>query len=65
MADMVYSVERHMSLRPDLVEKLLFLDDFQDICTLENCAIRVPTEDDIATMLAIGRELREEPYPLS
>ena len=63
MLDMVRSVERHLQIKPDLVEKLLFLDHFQDICTLENYAIRVPTEEDIITFLATGQELKEELLP--
>lgn len=63
MVDMVRSMERHMNLNPDLVEKLLFLDQFQEICDLDNYSVRVPAEEDIITFLATGQQLREYLMP--
>ena len=63
MIDMVRSMERHLELNPDLVEKLLFLDQFQEICDLDNYSVRVPAEEDIITFLATGQQLREYLMP--
>jgi HEPN domain-containing protein len=63
MIDMVRSLERHLKLSPDLVEKLLFLDQFQEICDLDNYSVRVPAEEDTITFLATGQQLREYLMP--
>lgn len=63
MGDLLRSLQRHLSLQPDLVEKMLFLDTFQEICDLESYQIRIPAEDDVLTILAIGEQVRQELRP--
>lgn len=64
MIDMVRSMERHLKLSPELVEKLLFLDQFQEICDPDSYSVRVPAEEDIITFLATGQQLRDYLMPL-
>lgn len=58
MGDLYRALSGHLELTPELVEKLLWLDGFQEICDLESYTVRIPTEKDIVTILATGRELQ-------
>ena len=59
MADMIHSMERHLKLPPDLTSRLLHLDSFQEICSLDNYSYITPTHSQIEAMLAVARETRE------
>lgn len=64
MADLLRALQLHLGDIPDLAEKLLYLDTFQEICSLDEYTIHVPTEEDVVKMLAIGEDVREilQPY---
>jgi hypothetical protein len=36
----------------------MYLDTFQEICSLENFTIQIPTQEDVVKMLAIGEDVR-------
>jgi len=63
MGDLLRSLQRHLSLQPELVEKMIFLDTFQEICDLESYQIRIPGEDDIRTILATGEQVHQQLKP--
>lgn len=58
MADLLRALQLHLGDLPELAEKLLYLDGFQEICDLDAFTIRSPTEDDVLAFLAIGEEVR-------
>ena len=58
MADLLRALQLHLGNLPDLAEKLLYLDTFQEICSLDNFTINVPSEEDVVKMLAIGEDVR-------
>lgn len=64
MADLLRALQLHLGDIPDLAEKLMYLDTFQEICSLDEYTIHVPTEEDVVKMLAIGEDVREilQPY---
>lgn len=64
MADLLRALQLHIGDIPDLAEKLLYLDTFQEICSLDNFTINIPTEEDVVKMLAIGEDVRAvlQPY---
>jgi hypothetical protein len=59
MGDLLTSMERHTGKQPELAEKLRYLDSFQEICDLEAYSVKIPTQEDTDTILAIGEEIRE------
>lgn len=63
MADLLRALQHHLGEIPGLAEKLLYLDTFQEICSLENFSIHVPTEKDVVKMLAIGEDVRTILHP--
>lgn len=58
MADLLRALQLHLGDIPDLAEKLMYLDTFQEICSLDEYTIHVPTEEDVVKMLAIGEDVR-------
>ena len=63
MADLLRALQLHLGDIPELAEKLMYLDTFQDICSLDNFTINVPSEDDVVRMLAIGEDVRAVLHP--
>lgn len=63
MADLLRALQLHLGEVPELAEKLLYLNDFQEICDLDEYTIRIPTEADVIRFLAIGEEVRVTLYP--
>jgi hypothetical protein len=59
MGDLLTSMERHAGKQPELAEKLHYLDSFQEICDLETYSVKIPTQEDTDTILAIGEEIWE------
>ena len=64
MADLLRALQLHLGNIPEMSEKLLYLDTFQDICSLDNFTIQIPTEEDVVKMLAIGEDVRAMLHPL-
>jgi len=63
MADLLGALQLHLGEIPDLSEKLMYLDTFQEICSLDNFTIQIPTEADVVKMLAIGEDVRNVLHP--
>jgi hypothetical protein len=63
MADLLRALQLHLGDIPDLAEKLMYLDTFQEICSLDNFTIHIPTEEDVVKMLAIGEEVQAVLHP--
>ena len=63
MADLLRALQLHLGDIPDLEQKLLYLDTFQDICSLDNFIIHIPSEEDVVKMLAIGEDVRAVLHP--
>ena len=63
MADLLRALQFHLGDIPALAEKLLYLDTFQEICSLDNFTINIPTEDEVVKMLAIGEDVRAVLHP--
>ena len=63
MADLLRALQLHLGDIPDLAEKLLYLDTFQEICSLDNFTIHIPSEEDVVKMLAIGEDVRAVLHP--
>lgn len=63
MADLLRALQLHLGDMPALAENLLYLNDFQEICDLEQFTIRIPAEADVIRFLAIGEEVRAVLYP--
>ena len=63
MADLLRALQLHLGDIPDLAQKLLYLDTFQEICSLENFTIHIPSEEDVVKMLAIGEDVRAVLHP--
>ncbi|VAW41788.1 hypothetical protein MNBD_DELTA03-159 [hydrothermal vent metagenome] len=59
MADLAEAVERHAGPQPELTQKLLFLDSFQEICDLSAYKRRPPNKEEIAQILSIGQEVND------
>jgi GAF domain-containing protein len=59
MRDLIHSLERHLSLEPELKERLLFLDGFQEICDLTSYCRTPPGEAELAQILATAAEVRD------
>lgn len=59
MADLIHSVERHLTLEQNLKERLIFLDAFQEICDQDNIRRRPPNETELKAILATAREVRD------
>lgn len=57
MTDLANALKRHLGEIPELTEKLVYLDSFQEICDLETYTIRIPTNSDINTFLEIAAEI--------
>lgn len=63
MADLLRALQLHLGNIPGLEEKLLYLDSFQEICSLENFTIQIPSEEDVVKMLNIGEDVRTILHP--
>jgi hypothetical protein len=63
MADLLRALQLHLGDIPDLAKKLLYLDTFQEICSLDNFTIHIPSEEDVVKMLAIGEDVRVALHP--
>ncbi|KJS03068.1 MAG: hypothetical protein VR65_02155 [Desulfobulbaceae bacterium BRH_c16a] len=63
MADLLRALQLHLGEIPELAEKLLYLNDFQEICDLDQYTIRIPCEVDVLKFLAIGEEVRTVLFP--
>jgi hypothetical protein len=63
MADLLRALQLHLGDIPELEEKLMYLDTFQEICSLENFTIQIPTQEDVVKMLAIGEDVRAILHP--
>jgi hypothetical protein len=59
MGDLLTALERHTGRQPELAEKLHYLDSFQEICALDSYAVKIPTQEDTETILAIGQEVND------
>jgi len=58
MADLARAVEGVVGEQKKLTAKLLFLDSFQEICSVDTYSRKVPSDDDIVEILAIGRDVQ-------
>ena len=63
MGDLLYALQRHLGSIPDIAEKLTFLDKFQEICSLENYVIQIPTEEEVGKFLAIAKDIQDLLHP--
>ena len=63
MGDLLRALQLHLGDIPELAKNLTFLDTFQEICDLDSYNIRIPSEEDIIKILAIGRNVRAVLYP--
>lgn len=63
MGDLHRALELHLGEKKELAEKMLYLDSFQEICAIDTYTIKVPTEDDVAVILAIGEEVSDMLIP--
>jgi hypothetical protein len=59
MGDLLAALERHTGSQPNLAEKFRYLDSFQEICDLEAYSVKIPTQEDTDTILAIGKEISD------
>jgi len=58
MRDLILSLERHLSLEPELRERLLFIDAFQEICDQESYRHTPPSEAELAVILGAAEEVQ-------
>jgi hypothetical protein len=60
MHDLVAALEQWLpgAIR-GLEERVRDLDTYQDMCDPYNCTIRIPTRDEIETMLGLARQLEQ------
>lgn len=63
MGDLHRALELHLGEKQDLAKKMLYLDSFQEICAIDTYTIKVPGEDDVVTILAIGEEVSDMLLP--
>jgi hypothetical protein len=63
MADLLRALQLHLGEVPEIAEKLLYLNDFQEICDLEHFTIHIATDADVLRFLTIGAEVRAVLYP--
>lgn len=59
MADLVDGLRRVGNLDDDLAEELLFIDSFQEICSVDNYNRTVPTDAEIRRMIGTCNRIRE------
>ena len=66
MLDLLFCMERYLGKQPEVVEKLKYMDSFQEICDMENYSVKTPTEQDLDTIIKIGQEIQQllAPYTL-
>ncbi len=57
IGDLRFALSRHLLLSGDLIEKLNYLDSFQEICDVDNYKIQIPTDEDVDRFLSIGEEV--------
>lgn len=63
MGDLLRALEKHLGHQPELSDELLYLDTFQEICDVDNYAIRIPNDEDLVTILAIGQDVKDRLKP--
>ena len=63
MGDLLRALQLHLGEVPELAGKLLYMNDFQEICSLEHFTIRIPSDEDVTRFLAIGEEVLAVLYP--
>ncbi len=59
MADLLRALGRHAEVPAELVQDLLYLDSFQEICDLATYRRRPPTPEESRRILAIGQAVRQ------
>jgi hypothetical protein len=64
MTDLAAALVRHTGPIPELTQKLLYLDTFQDICDLEVSSYVQPNSEQIGEIIAIGQEVERLFTPL-
>ena len=57
MGDLLFALKRHLKLPERLINDLLYLDSFQEICDLDTYNRRPPTPEESGRILEIGRNL--------
>ncbi len=63
MGDLNRAMQRHFDVLPELYERLAYLDSFQEICELDEYNIRVPDDNDVVEILAIGTDIQRHLTP--
>lgn len=58
MADLLRAIERHAGLQPELGERLLRLDRYQEICDMDSYQRRSPSTEEVPDILATGQAAR-------
>lgn len=59
MGDLLRAVESHLGENSRFAAKMRYLDSFQEICDLDAYEIRVPSGEDVGSVLAIGLEVQK------
>lgn len=59
MHDLARALEHHLGPQPELTAKLHYLDQFQEICDLDEAKYITPDNSQITTIIATGSEIRE------
>ncbi|WP_028581513.1 hypothetical protein [Desulfogranum japonicum] len=57
IGDLRVALSRHLLLSGDLIEKLNYLDSFQEICDVDAYTIQIPTDEDVERFLGIGDDI--------
>ncbi len=58
MGDLLRALELHAGPQPELADRLLRLDAYQEICDLDSYKRRPPSIDDLPDILTTGQEVR-------
>ncbi|MDH3348757.1 MAG: hypothetical protein OEM02_11760 [Desulfobulbaceae bacterium] len=59
MADLLDSIKRHVTPSPSMIEDLLYIDSFQDICDTFNATYKIPRPEEMQRILSIGQKVRD------
>jgi len=59
MADLLDSIKRHVTPSPTMIEDLLYIDSFQDICDTFNASYKTPRPEEMKKILSIGQKVRD------
>ena len=63
MGDLLCALERHIGKNPEIAEKLMYLDTFQEICDLDTYVVKQPSATDTEKIIRIGDELHAHLTP--